>query len=349
MKRLKYVDLLRIIAIIAVVVCHYNRALEYSGISTEWSILPDTVFSIYLGNFGVSIFFIISGISLMYTTQKFEIKKYFKKRFLGIYPMFYIAWLIVFMYYFIVNHGSVFQSPPRWSFIWTLLGTDGYFNFFGPNYYLIGEWFLGCLIFLYLLFPIIKYGIDNRPIITAIIIVSIYIIVSIFYNGTIPREIFFPLRIIEFAFGMYFVKYWKKVSIIPGIVSFIVLVFMSFFPFENTFGEQIFQYTIVYRNTIVGMSTVIFVSWFCNYIKAGTFFYFMAKISKYGYAIFLTHHVIITEYAKLFSQQHFDVLKNYVAFFVVSILIAIASVALYRINNKFLNPLPIKSINNTSI
>lgn len=43
--------------------------------------------------------------------------------------------------------------------IFTFLGIDGYFSCypspFSPNWYLVGEWYLGCLVILYSLFPII--------------------------------------------------------------------------------------------------------------------------------------------------------------------------------------------------
>ena len=175
------------------------------------------------------------------------------------------------------------------------------FLFFGANWYLLGEWFLGCLIFLYLLFPILKWGIDKYPIVTGAIILTVYVIVSIFYNGTIQRDIFFPLRIPEFAFGMYFVKYWKKPDWIAGIVSLAVLVFMQVFPFESFFNVDVMQFTIVYRTTIVGIASVIFVCWVCSYIKVDGFFGLCAKVSVYGYAVFLTHHVIITEFTKVFA------------------------------------------------
>lgn len=36
----------------------------------------------------------------------------------------------------------------------SLLGMDGYFQYRGPNYYLIGEWFFGAIVFLYILYPL---------------------------------------------------------------------------------------------------------------------------------------------------------------------------------------------------
>ena len=37
------------------------------------------------------------------------------------------------------------------------MGLDGYFSYETETYYLVGEWFLGALIIIYMLFPIILY------------------------------------------------------------------------------------------------------------------------------------------------------------------------------------------------
>lgn len=333
-ERLKYVDLLRIIAMIPVVACHWTRGLEFSGVPTVSKVLPDEVFSIYLGSFGVTIFFILSGISLMYTYDgKLDIKKYFYKRFVGIYPMFWTAWIIAFMYFFVVNHGSYYTHAFKWTLIWTVLGTDGYFAWFGPNWYLLGEWFLGCLIILYLLFPLLKIGVEKKPIITAIVIGVVYVVVSIFYNGTIPKDVFFVLRIPEFAFGMYFVKYIKKPNWISGVISLAVLLFMQFFPFDYFLDPAAMGFTVVYRVTVVGIVSVVFVAWVCSFIKSEKFFRGCAHISKYCYPVFLTHHVIIAEFSKNFVGHELGIIQNYIAFFIVIVLTAIASVLLYKLDH----------------
>lgn len=334
-ERLKYVDLLRLLAMIPVVACHWTRGLEYSGVSSVSKVLPDTVFSVYLGSFGVAIFFVLSGISLMYTYDgKLNIKKYFMKRFKGIYPMFWIAWIIAFMYYFVINHGSYYTDAPKWTLIWTVLGTDGYFSWFGPNWYLLGEWFLGCLIILYLLFPILKWGVEKKPVITAVVVVVVYVVVSIFYNGIIPKEVFFVLRIPEFVFGMYFVKYVKNVNWISGVVSLLVLILFEVIPLDRIMSSEAIQNTVVYRNTIVGIASVIFVTWICSFIKSERFFSACASISKYCYPVFLTHHVIIAEFTKNFSGRELGIIQNYIAFLIACVLTGIASVLLYKLDKK---------------
>ena len=64
-ERIFYLDFVRAIAVILILMTHYNAVYLYVG-------QPDKVFitaqigNIYIGNFGVSLFFIISGAALMY-------------------------------------------------------------------------------------------------------------------------------------------------------------------------------------------------------------------------------------------------------------------------------------------
>ena len=105
-KRLLYLDLIRTVAVVCVFVVHFTRQFEYDGIAcvNDYKILPDSFFSVYLGSYGVSLFFIISGASLMYVYKdKFQLGTYLKKRFWGIYPLYWMPFLFAFLYNFYIN------------------------------------------------------------------------------------------------------------------------------------------------------------------------------------------------------------------------------------------------------
>jgi len=70
-----------------------------------------TFFNIYIGDWGVSLFFIISGAALMYVYQeKLEYKRFYKKRFESLYPMFWMAYIIAFIGLFYLNKGMFLQA-----------------------------------------------------------------------------------------------------------------------------------------------------------------------------------------------------------------------------------------------
>ena len=82
---------------LCVFVCHFTRSLEAAGVGFDFKILPDTVFSVYLGSFGVTLFFIVSGAALMYVyEEKIDIKTYIIKRLKGLYPLLRMTYLFAF-------------------------------------------------------------------------------------------------------------------------------------------------------------------------------------------------------------------------------------------------------------
>ena len=322
-ERLKYVDVLRVIAMISVFTVHYTRALESSGIGTGNKILPDFVFGAYLGSFGVAIFFILSGIYLMYTyNDMFELKSYIKKRFLGVYPMFWICYILVFLYYFYVRRGNTFTAP-NWTIILSDLGMDGYLCNYGPNFYIIGEWFLGCLIFLYILFPILRFGVKRFPIITAVIILLIYGILPYHYTGTISMELFFLLRLPEFAFGMYMVNYKWDIKWYVALPAMVVLAAMQILDTSSI--------PVLYVVTAVGILSVISVYWICKFIKWEKFYSLCKLIGKNAYGVFLTHHVVLYEITRHFAGLYMFKMENYMLYAICWLVTGVATVLLSKL------------------
>lgn len=107
-ERLFYLDIIKLFAIIFVFVCHYARTLDQYQILYGFKFLPDELFSIYTGTVGSVLFFIVSGAAMMYVYQDhLELKKYYIKRFKGIYPMFWLAFIIFFSIQFYIGGGII--------------------------------------------------------------------------------------------------------------------------------------------------------------------------------------------------------------------------------------------------
>lgn len=110
-ERLLYLDLIKLVAVIMVFTIHFTRTLEYAQINFTTHVLPDTLFGMYLGSYGVTLFFIVSGAVLMYIygDKEIDLASYYKKRFLGIYPMFWLAFAI----FFIAKEISYIRALPK--------------------------------------------------------------------------------------------------------------------------------------------------------------------------------------------------------------------------------------------
>ena len=326
-ERLAYLDIIRTIAVISVLVCHYTRALESNGIAYTNKILPDFPFSLYLGSYGVSLFFIISGASLMYVySEKCEIGAFFKKRFWAIYPMFWLAYVIAFLYNFWVNKG-MFYAYPKSRFLLTFLGMDGYLGWYGENYYLLGEWFLGCLIFLYLLFPLLRKGVKDYPKITAAVAFFVYVTGSVVLRDTkMPIECWFMLRVPEMLFGMYFIQYQKKVSIPAFAVSGGILLLAAI--------VNLRMIPVIYLTPVIGIASFLVFVFLSKYMEFDLVKKVCGIVSKYSYAVFLCHHFIIEKMTAHFTGVGVSRSGNYFLFFIIVIVIILVSRLLLELNNK---------------
>lgn len=101
---------LRFIAAFLVIIDHTELFKSYLGLPTLWA----TSYSAYLGAFGVSIFFVLSGFLITYLLleeQKegpIQIKNFYLRRILRIWPLYY---LLVLLGFFVIPHLSFFQIP----------------------------------------------------------------------------------------------------------------------------------------------------------------------------------------------------------------------------------------------
>jgi peptidoglycan/LPS O-acetylase OafA/YrhL len=112
MKKLHFPGLngLRFIAAVLVIIDHTELFKSYLGMPTLWA----NSYSAYLGAFGVSIFFVLSGFLITYLLleeQKvgsIQIKHFYLRRILRIWPLYY---LLVLLGFFVAPHLDFLQVP----------------------------------------------------------------------------------------------------------------------------------------------------------------------------------------------------------------------------------------------
>lgn len=110
---------------------------------------------------GLAWFFLLSGAALCLQWQgRFRWRPYLVGRAAAMYPAFWLGFAVLFIYGEIL-HGNNAQIP-RWRVIFSVLGVDGYLAPVTPTFYKIGEWFLGVILLLYLVFPLLLWCMD-RP------------------------------------------------------------------------------------------------------------------------------------------------------------------------------------------
>jgi len=323
-ERVFYLDFIRAISIIFIVIVHFDASLV--GHSIDVRLLSLGYIPIgTLARIGVSLFFIISGAALMYTYQNdFSIKNYFKKRFIAIYPMFWTAYTIALLYLFYTFYG-INHLVPKWTFLLTIFGMDGYLLYSIPNFYILGEWFLGCIILFYVCFPILRKLLIKYPKLLIICVSIVYIVVveKYVFKMQIDRNLLTKLP--EFLFGMCFILYIKRVNVYEFVGALCISTFMIF---------KALNIHPMYKITIIGISSFIVLTFIGQHIKLEKIKEPFTLISKYSYAIFLVHHVVIEQMLIRFNGKKITPTESYCLFIIVCIFIAIISVCVYKISNK---------------
>lgn len=169
---------------------------------------PNYIFnqSVYLGDFGVGLFFLLSGAMMFQVYGKRSVSRgsFYKKRFLSLYPMFWLAWLAA------ITAGTLdtrsLPSGGIGALLTSLSGMDGYLMALGygglSSFYKVGEWFLGGIILLYLIMPLLLWGMKKQPLLT----LRLSILVAALFHG--KAGIFFLRRISEIVIGMAFDYYF---------------------------------------------------------------------------------------------------------------------------------------------
>ncbi len=151
-------DIIRIVS--ALVICMFHTTIH---LECDYGILNG--FS-KMGAIFMTMFFLLSGFSLFVNwagedlNDYFQIKKFLKRRFLGIVPMYYVACVIFEVFALWTGKESLWQvvilSPVETLVIQSFFSSLFDFTHNG------GTWFISCLLICYLLYPYFQELIKKR-------------------------------------------------------------------------------------------------------------------------------------------------------------------------------------------
>lgn len=210
----------------------------------------------------------------------------------------------------------------------TILGMDGYFSYrVQPNYYILGEWFLGAIIFLYILYPIFLKLI-KKPVFCSVCFVMLYIwqvLTPIFKINDYCNLIYCGLG---FWMGMLFMKNYriieenKKILCAISFMLVFVLIFIKL-PVKANFVIHIVG---------MGMFILLFFGGEIILKRSRRMNLIFSKISMISYAIFLIHHVIL--YKLLARFLNLNIITTIALLFVSFVVSFVAAYIIYFINKK---------------
>lgn len=322
--RQNYFDLIRVFSTFLIVSSHFSFCF------VQYSISGYNNFFLYTANtdagkVGVYLFFMLSGggLAYNYARKKFDIISYYKKRWLKIFPLFYLCYIIFLIIKIALKQIQMSDIVP-YRFIWTILGMDSYLSGEVSTYAIVGEWFTGAIIILYLLFPVfllLYRKSKGTYLFTTIIIYSLYLIT--WYVHPLPHpanveSIFSDL--LYFWIGMMMVRETEKIDKIDNILLIalivpLLLVHNSWDALTSSLVGAILIWIIARRVPT-------------NVYKSNKLFQI---VSRYSYVIYLIHHQIIYLILKPFSNSYLNIGKSVVLYMFVWAVIIMTAALVYKI------------------
>ena len=302
---------LRGIAAFFVIVSHTLRALEVKYSSLDQAIYPVYMYIFDLGNFGVVLFFVLSGCTLYISNSekvsRQNIYAFYIKRFFRIWPAFaialiiYIAFSFIFLQFYTHPQGYWIEKQfiTEYTFIDIIKYLSLVFNFTGPSgLFNNAFWSLPVEFQYYLIFPLIVFAIKTTGIIGPLVIsVIFYITAKLGFYEFFDKDTVFTLAY-SFCGGVIIGYLYLNYSYRLGIAVSLLLLALAMsliISIERTF-IQLPALPIVgdkwtWRG-LVGIA-VVFITLFTKFnihTKADTFLKHYGTIS---YSTYLYHNLFI--------------------------------------------------------
>lgn len=145
-------DLVRLLPILVVVTYHYGVETATAGLYAS-KVLTSPAYG-DLVHLAVFLMILLSGAGLgaKYADRPCRPAEYIRSRVAAIYPVFWLCFVPLFLYSDVWHRNNA--AVPLWKLVFSLVGLDGYLQAYTPTFYKVGEWYLGCQVLLYCLFPL---------------------------------------------------------------------------------------------------------------------------------------------------------------------------------------------------
>ena len=284
--RLVFLDLIRVVAVLSIILFHFHPAAFMAGAAPE-TVPVLTFLRQPLGDLGVTLFIIVSATALMTSTAtRFSISDFYVKRFLTIFPSYWISYVVVAVLLF-ASRGNWAAGVAPWKFAFTVPALDGFLFHGRSSYYLVGEWFIGFILCLYAVFPILRRGAIDRPVLTTCMLGVAFVLLHSYYDQffTLLENRNPLLRLPEFFFGLCFLLYVRPCMRKWGIASAAVLAVMTFWapPLSmQTYGILLGIACFCFMTAVAESSRI-----------PSSVASFLGTASRYSFLAFLVHHQII--------------------------------------------------------
>lgn len=329
-EKIQAFDFIRALCTVGIVLFHYSfNYIEY-GISGQHLMFAKYTNGDWGGLF-VAVFFMLSGAVLWYNYgEKINVLQFYGRRWLSIFPMFYLAWFVGYLLK-VQELGSWLWAGPKKVFIYTILGIDGYLLNPGVNinYYTLGEWFLGAIIFLYVIFPLLRLVFRSWPVIGCVPRYVFTLMLAAVYTGNLYNDWFaisdgknLITCLMDFWLGMLIMELWngyikaeEKRKLISTVCFGMLTLVLMFAPLSMK--EVMVSTTAAFTLTMVLLHLGELA------MKNKVVAFVCGKLSAFSFGIFLVHHVMLYAFMKQFQGGSIDFIKSVVIFIIILLVITV--------------------------
>ncbi|MEG2828578.1 MAG: acyltransferase, partial [Edwardsiella sp. (in: enterobacteria)] len=207
-----FFDILRVVSVLFVITSHYSYMFDSSTVLT----FPREYLTAGIGRLGVSFFFMISGALAYLSLRKYAAPEYYLRRVYSVLIPYNIAYfgmallLLALGVFFTYPGNPLVEVGPNGTrsvldMLPSVLGFDHYLHgvYEIKTVYFTGEWFIGCIILLYVISPLIYRAIVRYPMWTMLATVAITLMA---YDTRVTNPYWSAqVRISDFTFGMLFI------------------------------------------------------------------------------------------------------------------------------------------------
>lgn len=332
--RLDFIDALRGIAVLGVVMIHTWGVFRLLG--------PHTASFVDWGSSGVKLFFIISAFTIFLSLnnrKEKSFKGYFTRRFFRIAPLFYIILLINFI---------LLNSKDYHNLIAKLFFIDNFYLNWVNNQIIGVEWTIGVEMIFYIIASFLFLKIKNLK--DALVFVFVTFLIPLFINiyhiypdspeWQLYRAFSILSHLYIFAFGICIFFLYKKYELIQEkrriMISNICLIILMTVILFDYFGIED-KYRIIHIFYSMNLQFLLYfgllffasIKSFLRNLWVNIFTVYIGKIS---YSVYLTHLMINTIILSIFTNMN----PWYLVFISFITILTISSLTYYFIEKPFI-------------
>ena len=351
--KLKYVDSLRGIAILMVILTHANRFI--ANLQQPVELLSD------YGQMGVQLFFIVSAFTLCLTFDKRNMEekglsKFYIRRYFRIAPLYYFG-ILLYLAYFSLFEPMLYNLPSEWDERYNLrniLVNMFLVNDFTPgpanNKIVPGGWSIGTETSFYILFPFIfslyqRFGTNHWALLLLplIAIAGCFVIVQIVLaatgmtaknNSFLYFNIVCQLPVFLFGMSLYFLLKLKHrfTQLKPRVyaVGFLLSTLVAFVVYAYT-SEMAFFVPIA-----AGFSFLFLFMLFKTSKRTLFKMNWLSRIGQLSYSIYLFHFIFAWVGSKLLWSLMADVASSEIIYLTNVLLTVVLTVGVALFSEKYI-------------